>query len=103
MSLDFAILSKTGHPLRSIPIGMDFHNALIDEAERADSELVLRMAEYYEHARYEPSDLPALADELTGLETARSSDPVFAENITKMKALVSEAQQSALQVMAIAD
>jgi hypothetical protein len=103
MSLDFSILSESGRPLRAVPIYLDFYPVLIAAAESAESELILRMADYYEHARYEVSELPALAAELNALETARPHDPTFTEGIARLRELVEEAQTSSLRIMAIAD
>lgn len=103
MSLDFAVLADTGHPLREVSIGLEFHDCLISEAIKARLSLVLRMSEYYEDARYDISELEALSAELSVLTETRPGDQDFTSRVCQLKEVVEGARLGSLRVMAIAD
>ena len=67
MSLDFAVLGRSGAPERTVSLGVDLHYDLVTAASLAGLRDFQRFADYYEHAEVNVDDLPGLMEQVRAL------------------------------------
>ena len=102
MSLDISILDENGAPKGDVPLGVDEHWAILQEAKRLGLPLWNRMSEYYEDADYAREEVSPLADE-TALLRNSCKETTLGAKLEEIQKLLRAAIDGHNKVSAIAD
>ncbi len=110
MALDVAIIDSTGQIKRSTPVGWLTHDDLIRLADAIGNfPLILRLADYYQDAKYKPEEVEPLLAELRKLRAESKVKGVssLSANLVNLleclEELVGEALRDYASVHVIAD
>jgi hypothetical protein len=100
MPLDFSLMGESGKQEAYVPMELREWWLIVSPTANSELPLLERMSDYYEHATYESTDLPALIAELEAVrKDFAAADKVAAD----MLALCHKAEEKKATVMAIAD
>jgi hypothetical protein len=102
MSLDLSILGHDGNPGRSVPLNVDEHWALVQEADRLGLSLWKRMSDYYEDADYSQQEVLPLLEETIRLKSG-FLDSEHLSKLIEVEELLTVALAGQSRVSAIAD
>ena len=104
MSLDIAVLNDDDGIDRSVPIGVEEHQRLMNLCrESAGIELLLRFGDYYEEGEIFSQELLRLGEELRDAETKAKGDSELTRIIRGLIGLVNLAREKKRSIVAIPD
>ena len=101
MALDVTIITRDPTALAAVPIEDGPHARLMAAAGRAP--LLRRMQDFYAHARFDRSELPALRAELIAVAPSVRADAELTALISRLVALVDKAVARGADLAAYAD
>lgn len=102
MSLDIAIIDKSGKPKESISLTVNEHWVLVQQALQMALPLWTRMSDYYSDVDYCANEIPALAIE-TAILSRECHDPDALNKLKEIARMLSLAASECSAVCAIAD
>jgi hypothetical protein len=102
MSLDIAILDEAGRPKAGVPLTVDEHWTITQQAEQLALPLWSRMSDYYADADYDEDEVSALADEIVRLRSVCRGTDILAK-LNEIEEMLRVAVNGHHKVSAIAD
>ncbi len=103
MSLDVTILSPTGGPTWTVPVGVELHHRLITAARQFKLPQLSRMSDYYKDVTIEAIEVPNLISDLEVLLRTMTSDRELTDLCQRLLELAQRAVEEEKAIEVIAD